>query len=99
MGTRPDTPVRALRRRHDALLTIWLAFLHELDSPVRRRAAEIPQKQRPRRDIATPNKSRQLQSVWRTLVSGPDSWIGATKAAERQEVFHNPLIRLTCYGK
>jgi hypothetical protein len=31
MGTRPDTSVRALRRRRDALLTIWLAFLDELD--------------------------------------------------------------------
>ena len=36
MGTRPDTPVRALRRRHDALLTIWLAFLDELDNTVHR---------------------------------------------------------------
>ncbi len=53
MGTRPDTPVRALRRRHDALLTIWLAFLDELDNPVHPRAAECQQEQRLRRDTST----------------------------------------------
>jgi len=58
MGTRPDTSVRALRRRNDALLTIWLAFLDELDNPVRPRAAEFPQgqEQRPlKRGVATAN--------------------------------------------
>ena len=53
MGTRPDTPVRALRRRRDALLTIWLAFLDELDSPVHPRAVECRQDQRLHRDTST----------------------------------------------
>ena len=68
MGTRPDTSVRALRQRHDALLTIWLAFVDELDNPVRPRAAEFPQGQEQRlgRDVharALPNKGCQLQSI------------------------------------
>jgi hypothetical protein len=53
MGTRPDTPVRALRRRHDALLTIWLAFLDELDNPVHPLAAECQQEPRLHRDTST----------------------------------------------
>jgi hypothetical protein len=62
MGTRPDTPVRALRRRHDALLTIWLAFQDELDNPVQPRAAECQQKQRLRRDTSTRGLS-QIRAV------------------------------------
>ena len=62
MGTRPDTPVRALRRRHDALLTIWLAFLDELDNPVHPRAAECQQEQRLRRDTSTRGLS-QIRAV------------------------------------
>ena len=60
MGTRPDTSVRALHRRHDALLTIWLAFVDELDNPVRPRAAEFPQGQEQRlgRDTSTRGLSR-----------------------------------------
>ena len=60
MGTRPDTSVRALRRRHDALLTIWLAFVDELDNQVRPRAAEFPQGQEQRldRDTSTRGLSR-----------------------------------------
>jgi hypothetical protein len=60
MGTRPDISVRALRRRHDAFLTIWLAFVDELDNPARPRAAECQQEQeqRPRRDIPTRRLSR-----------------------------------------
>jgi hypothetical protein len=58
MGTRPDTPVRALRRRHDALLTIWLAFLDKLDNPVHPRAAECRQEQRLGRDTSTRGLSR-----------------------------------------
>ena len=60
MGTRPDTSVRALRRRNDALLTIWLAFLDELDNPVRPRAAECVQEQEQwlRRDTSTRGLSR-----------------------------------------
>jgi hypothetical protein len=62
MGTRPDTPVRALRRRHDALLTIWLAFLDELDNPVHPRAAECQQEPRLRRDTSTRGLS-QIRAV------------------------------------
>jgi hypothetical protein len=62
MGTLPDTPVRALRRRHDALLTIWLAFLDELDNPVRRRATEFRQEQRSRRDIP-PRRLSRIRAV------------------------------------
>jgi hypothetical protein len=58
MGTRPDTSVRALRRRHDALLTIWLAFLDELDNPVRPRAAECRQEQWVGRDTSARGLSR-----------------------------------------
>jgi hypothetical protein len=55
MGTRPDTSARALRRRHDALLTIWLAFVDERDNPARPRAAECQQEQEQRlgRDTST----------------------------------------------
>ena len=62
MGTRPDTPVRALRRRHDALLTIWLAFLDELDNPVHPLAAECQQEPRLRRDTSTRGLS-QIRAV------------------------------------
>ena len=62
MGTRPDTPVRALRRRHDALLTIWLAFLDELDNPVHPCAAECRQEQRLLRDTSTRGLS-QVRAV------------------------------------
>jgi len=67
MGNRPDTPVRALRRRHDALLTIWLAFLDELDNPVHPRAAECQQEQRLRRDTSTRGLS-QIRAVNCSLV-------------------------------
>jgi hypothetical protein len=62
MGTRPDTPVRALRRRHDALLTIWLTFLDELDNPVHPLAAECQQEPRLRRDTSTRGLS-QIRAV------------------------------------
>jgi len=67
MGTRPDTPVRALRRRRDALLTIWLAFLDELDDPVHLRAVECRQDQRLHRDTSMRGlsqiRARQLPAV------------------------------------
>jgi hypothetical protein len=67
MGTRPDTPERALRRRHDALLTIWLAFLDELDNPVHPCAAECRQEQRLLRDTSTRGLS-QVRAVNCSLV-------------------------------
>jgi hypothetical protein len=68
MGTRPDTSVRALRRRHDALLTIWLAFVDELDNPARSRAAECQQEQRLGRDTSTRGLSR-IRAVNRSLLA------------------------------
>jgi len=62
MGTRPDTPVRALRGRHDALLTIWLTFPDELDNPVHPLAAECQQEPRLRRDTSTRGLS-QIRAV------------------------------------
>jgi hypothetical protein len=55
MGNRPDDPKKhkpRRRRRHDDLLTIWLAYLNQLDNPGRRRATQFRQKHRPRREIA-----------------------------------------------
>jgi len=54
MGIRPDdsekTMVKALRRRH-ALLAAYLEVLNRLDDRSHRRAAELLQEQRPRREI------------------------------------------------
>jgi len=74
MGTRPDTSVRALRRRNDALLTIWLAFLDELDNPVRPRAAECrhEQEQWLRRDTSTRGLSR-IRAVKHRSIAGASS--------------------------
>jgi hypothetical protein len=89
MGTRPDTPVRALRRRHDALLTIWLAFLDELDNPSapERRGAPVRATATPRHHPLAPplpNKDRQLQllvhSAKRPQVLGT---VSGTNAADQ----------------
>ena len=54
MGTRAGhtekTAVRALQRRH-ALLAAWLDLLHQIDNPMRRRAAKFRRDQCPRRDV------------------------------------------------
>jgi len=77
MGTRPDDPKKhrpGRRRRHDDLLTIWLAYLNQLDNPVRRRAAYLRQKLRPRRDISVNGAPRVRDlgpQLYRTPLSGP----------------------------
>jgi len=65
-GTRPDTPVRARRRRHDALLTIWLTFWTSSITRCtrsRRNASKATAAPRHVYARALPNKGRQLQSV------------------------------------
>jgi hypothetical protein len=69
MGTRPDDPKKyrpGRRRRHDDLLTIWLAYLNQLDNPVRRRAAHLRQKLRPRRGISAPRIRDLGPQLYRT---------------------------------
>src|SRR5260370_41064049 len=87
MGTRPDTSVRALRRRHDLLLTMWLAFVDELDNPVRPRAAESPQGQEQRlgRDTSTRGLSRIRAANCSLLVHSAEARRSATANAAEAE--------------